>query len=292
MAIQEEPTHLNSRFPFSCFPIDVARSSARPNVFHWHHCLEITCIQSGAGNYFVNGKIYPVLPGDVMLFNSVEPHAWEVVGERKMHLLVSVFSAALVAENDGSFDSGYLRPFVEHGPHFENRLPGDDPAALLIQQLVRNMEEEWHDRREGHELLIKAYILQALGLLERYYQYAAGVPAQPDRPAGGIRRIGQSLDYIRENFHENITLAQVAGKACMCPTYFSAFFKKTTGVNFVDYLCRYRVFAAYRMIQCTDKSIMTVAEECGFRNMANFYRAYRRVLGESPSEARGNDPQR
>lgn len=291
MAVQEEPTHLNTRFPFSCFPIAVVQSPEQRHVFHWHSCLEITCIRSGRGNYFVNGKIYPVSPGDVMLFNSVEPHAWEVVGNQKMGMLVTVFSETLVSENGGLFGSEYLRPFLERGPGFENRLPGSHPTVVRIYRLMQSIADEWHGRHAGYRLMIQSLLLQALALLTRYYRNAGGPAGQPDRRGGDMQRIERPLEYIRENYHEDVTLARAAGEACMSPTYFSAFFKKTTGVNFVDYLCRYRVFAAYRMIRCTDKSIVTIAAECGFRNMSNFYRAYRRVLGEAPSQARGPETQ-
>lgn len=286
MIIREEPQNLERTFPFSVHEICIKKESTRRDIFHWHDCLEITCIKDGSGNYYVNGKVYEMHTGDIIIFNNVEPHAWEVTGNRDMLALVAVFSTTFVSENASLFDYDYLRPFIERGPNFKNCLPYDEEATHRIFGLIEDTYNEYRDRCDGYNLMIKAIILQVLTLLIRYYQDDAKPQNQLDKRKTDMERIGQALDYIKQNFREDISLEHAAKTACMSPNYFSAFFKRATGETFIDYLCRFRILTAHDLIKNTEKSITQIATECGFNNMSNFYRSYNRILGEHPSESR------
>lgn len=288
MVIREEPQNLDKAFPFSVQEICITKSTTRKDVFHWHDCLEITCIKEGGGNYYVNGKIYKMHTGDIIIFNNVEPHAWEVTENENMLALVAVFATTLVSENTSLFDYEYLKPFIERGPNFKNRLPYDEPTTHRIFGLIEDTLEEYRYRREGYNLMIKSIILEVLTLLIRYFQDDEKPRSQIDKRKTDMERIGLSLEYIKKSYRDDITLEAAAKTACMSPNYFSAFFKKATGETFSDYLCRYRIFAAHELIKSTQKSITIIASECGFNNMSNFYRSYNRILGEHPSDSRKN----
>ena len=64
---------------------------------------------------------------DIIIFNNVEPHGWKLLGGR-MKLLVMIFSPEFVAEKISTFDTEYLRPFVERGTNFKNRVGHEVPA--------------------------------------------------------------------------------------------------------------------------------------------------------------------
>ena len=66
-------------------------------------------------------------------------------------------------------------------------------------------------------------------------------------------------------------------------TDFSQYFKKVTGQNFSDYLNGLRIKKAQDMLHDTNSSVIDVAMACGFRNMSNFYRMYKKYTGTTPS---------
>jgi AraC-like DNA-binding protein/quercetin dioxygenase-like cupin family protein len=286
MVIREEPQKLNKAFPFSVNKICISKDSNHPEVFHWHDCLEITCIKEGSGSYYVNGKVYEMHAGDIIIFNNIEPHAWEVTGNGDMLALVAVFSTTLVSEKASLFDYEYLRPFIERGANFKNRLLYSEKTTQRIFSLIEDTYEEYLSKNDGYNLMIKAIILQVLTLLIRYYQDDAKPKSQLDKRKTDMERIGLTLEYIRKNYDGDITLESAAKTACMSPNYFSAFFKKATGETFIDYLCQQRIFKACELIKNTKKSITQIASECGFNNMSNFYRSYKRILGEHPLQSR------
>jgi len=74
----------------------------------------------------------------------------------------------------------------------------------------------------------------------------------------------------------------------MNPNYFSTVFKQTLGISFSEYLVRLRISKAISLIHDTDRPLIDIAMDCGFNTMSNFYRAYRKYYGGSPSDIRKN----
>jgi AraC-like DNA-binding protein len=88
------------------------------------------------------------------------------------------------------------------------------------------------------------------------------------------------MDEIRLN-----TLAEMAS---MSPSAFSRFFKLHTGRNLSDYIIDIRLGFAARMLVDTIKSVSEIGFECGFNNLSNFNRIFKKKKGCSPSEFRDN----
>ena len=69
---------------------------------------------------------------------------------------------------------------------------------------------------------------------------------------------------------------------------FSRNFQAVTGHSFVEFLNRIRIGQACGMLYASDNQITSIAQEAGFRNLANFNRHFLKVKGMTPSEFREN----
>lgn len=87
---------------------------------------------------------------------------------------------------------------------------------------------------------------------------------------------------------DEIRLSALADMAGMSPSAFSRFFKLHTGRNLSDYIIDIRLGYASRMLVDTSLSISEVSFDCGFNNLSNFNRIFKRKKGCSPSEFREN----
>jgi len=67
---------------------------------------------------------------------------------------------------------------------------------------------------------------------------------------------------------------------------FSRNFLAVTGHSFVEFLNRIRVGQACSMLYASDEQITAIAQEAGFKNLANFNRHFLKVKGMTPSEYR------
>ncbi|MBQ9229591.1 MAG: helix-turn-helix domain-containing protein [Prevotella sp.] len=106
--------------------------------------------------------------------------------------------------------------------------------------------------------------------------------------ASDSRRILKVKNYISKNYQEEIRLTAMADLAGMSPSAFSRFFKLHTGRNLSDYIIDLRLGYASRMLVDTAKSIAEISYGCGFNNLSNFNRIFKKKKNCSPSEFREN----
>lgn len=100
------------------------------------------------------------------------------------------------------------------------------------------------------------------------------------------RRIMAVDAYLRKNFTHAVKLSEAAKAANMSNSSFSRFFSHHTGKSFTDYLIDIRIGNAARMLIDTDKTIAEICYSCGYNNLSNFNRIFRRKKGCTPSEFR------
>lgn len=280
MFIYRDNKILDLDFPFEINQIILKKTDNCKDFFHWHDFCEITYIKKGKGNYFVNGKQYDMNKGDLIIFNNVEPHGWLVQSEN-MNLMVMIFSMDLVSD----LDSDYLQPFIERGSNFKNKIDSEDLFVSEIAMMMDEIYEEYYQNTQGYELLIMADILRILTFLIRYYQNdndrirGKNVESLKDKKKA-MKRLEKAFDYINHHYTEKITLREVAKSVYMSKNYFSAYFKKVANISFIDYVTKLRLKKANELIKMTDMSMLEIAMKSGFNNMSNFYRLYKKHIGQ------------
>jgi AraC-like DNA-binding protein len=107
-----------------------------------------------------------------------------------------------------------------------------------------------------------------------------------DRLHYNSRRIEKVFEYMNDHYSHAITLAEVAKVANMPEVSFSRFIKKRTGVTFIDSLNEIRLGHASRMLIDTTHSVAEVAYKCGFNNISNFNRIFKKRKNCTPKEFR------
>ena len=70
--------------------------------------------------------------------------------------------------------------------------------------------------------------------------------------------------------------------------YFCRFFKKIIGKTPVTYINEYRISRAITMLQDTQQPVMNICLDCGFNNLGNFLKEFRKKTGMTPLQYRKN----
>ena len=102
------------------------------------------------------------------------------------------------------------------------------------------------------------------------------------------RRILKVKNHISKYYMDEIRLGTLADIAGMSPSAFSRFFKLHTGRNLTDYIIDIRLGAASRMLVDTSRSVSEISFNCGFNNLSNFNRIFKKKKGCSPTAFREN----
>jgi len=112
------------------------------------------------------------------------------------------------------------------------------------------------------------------------------VGREKEEPANMAR----TRQFIEKHQAEPLSLGRVAHEANISRHYFCKMFKKATGINFVDYLSRVRIEKSKTLLLNPNSRISEAAFACGFLSMTNFNRAFKRIVGRSPTQFRQSLP--
>jgi YesN/AraC family two-component response regulator len=93
---------------------------------------------------------------------------------------------------------------------------------------------------------------------------------------------------MQQHFDKDIGLNELAKHVNMTAVSLSRFIKKRTGKTFIDSLNEIRIGHASRMLIDTTHSVSEICYQCGFMNLSNFNRIFKKKKGITPSEFRKN----
>jgi len=96
-------------------------------------------------------------------------------------------------------------------------------------------------------------------------------------------RINRIILFIEKNYTKKISLNDIGETVRMSPSALSRYFKKKTGYNIWEYLNNYRVDVAAHKMAKTDDCIFEICYACGFNNVSNFNREFKKRIGLSPN---------
>ncbi|MES1180624.1 MAG: helix-turn-helix domain-containing protein [Verrucomicrobiota bacterium] len=99
--------------------------------------------------------------------------------------------------------------------------------------------------------------------------------------------IARAKQFIAEHQTEELSLEQVATAVHTSKFYFCKIFKKATGINFTDYVARVRTERAKNLLLNPNLRVSEIAYEVGFQSLTHFNRVFKRILGRSPTDYRG-----
>lgn len=250
---------------------------------HRHAELEISCVAKGRGTYQVGEGCYSMRQGDVFLLSPADAHGIRLTKEEGLDNLVIHFSPSFLwSPGQSDLDYNFLLVFFERGPHFSHRLDRSNPATGRVYSLMLEILDEMERQDLYYELIVKNKLQQVLTEIMRGFDYIdrqkAGAPVSQQ----GIEQLDAVMQFIDQHWNEDIKLETLARIVRVSPVYFSVLFKRFNGLSPMEYVIRRRVFRAGELLRDTDLPLSDVAYECGFHNSANFYKAFKRITGQTP----------
>lgn len=150
---------------------------------------------------------------------------------------------------------------------------------VVIQDIIYRFSTNMMD-----PYLEKSLLYQLLGILVKNFiseEFRAHVETEDEQ-------ISQICRYVNLHYAEHISLSMFANQLFTSKSSISRHFKNTVGIGFAEYVLDIRIRNAKRELQSTNKEITRIAIESGFTNISTFTRAFRQIVGVSPSVYRKN----
>ncbi len=252
--------------------------------WHYHAEMELTAFTAGGGTFFVGDHIGHFNVGEVVLFGENIPHYWHTRGSCAGFSVQWNFPPehALWAFPEAGALAALFKK-AGHGIRYRERTAG------VVTGLLRE--------------LAAASGLDRLSLLLRLLSVIANAPDSDQAllsyrsfslPPDSVHReaIGAAMRYLVANYRNEVRLPQVLRLTRMGKATFSRQFKRHSGKTFSEFVAQLRLQAARRELVETDRSVLEIANSCGYSEVSFFNRIFRRTLRCTPSQYRTRERRR
>ncbi|THU40058.1 helix-turn-helix transcriptional regulator [Niastella caeni] len=266
-----------------CFTLFSRVKSEFDFPLHYHEEFELNFIQNAKNAKRVVGDhIEEIDELELVLVGSNLQHAWfthhcksNEIREITIQFHKDLFDEKLLRRNQLSF----IRTMLEKS------LRGILFSKETTQQLAPRIMDL--NQKQGFDSVLELMsILHDLSISRNMRILSDASFNNTEQYTYNSRRIEKTLEYMNQNFDKPITLNEVARLANMSDAAFSRFFKQRTGNTFIDSLTEIRLGHASRMLIDTTQSIAEVAYHCGFNNISNFNRIFKKKKSCTPKDFR------
>lgn len=250
------------------------------NSLHYHSDLEISYVQSGHCIYSIDNKSYDVHAGDIIVIKGFQHHFIEKIFSEEpfINLVIMANSHFVRYANNTVLDNLGLPLLSKKGnlsPIYQDSETG---------QLFNSIEKLIVQKPNLYMLIAKCELLT---LFSRVISLLAPDSFSLDPHEKEItQKINTLTAYIDEHILEKLKLEDLADMVDLNPSYLSYYFKKHTGISVTEYILQNRISLSIKKLQTTQLRITEIALMCGFNNTANFNKAFRKIIGKTPSELR------
>ncbi len=277
--IMREITPLTSS---DCFTIFTRVKSEFDFPLHSHEELELNFIRNANGaKRLVGDHISEIDDLELVLVGSNLPHMWQThkckskeIREITIQFHKDLFDEKFLRRNQLSFIRNMLEKSAK-GILFSRQVADQIAPRLTILS-----------QKQGFDSVLELLsILHDLSISRNMHTLSDATFNNAELSYNS-RRIEKAIEYMNQSFQKQITLTEVSKLANMTDASFSRFFKARTGITFMDSLLEMRLGHASRLLIDTTQSVAEVAYNCGFNNISNFNRLFKKKKGCTPKEFR------
>ncbi len=273
---------------YDCFAVFARNKKIFDFPLHYHEEFELNLVVGGKGVKRIVGDHTEVIDDlELVLVGSNLPHGWFTHKYTWEEGMPEVFEIT-VQFHRNLFDSSFLKRnqlyFIRM--LFENAARGISFPRETIERVLPRLKHL--TQKKGFDSVLELLTVLHELSVSRSVLLLSNSTFTDNRVVHSSRRIEKVFAYLRDYYHQDISLEDVSKLAGMTEVSFSRFIKKRTGKTFVESLNEIRLGHASRLLVDTTHTIAEVAYKCGYNNLSYFNRVFKSKNGCTPSEFRGN----
>ncbi len=280
--LRETKQHGSPGFPLQYY-LDDTRDFYNSQVsWHWHNEFEIVLVSEGTVIFHIGRHTLTLHAGEAVFINSGILHQFTAENYGIMPNIV--FAPEFIASPETDIYQKYVAP-VEKSTLEYLVLQKDCEWQRQILQLLESLFSHLSSQT-FHELQIRNLLSEAWLIL------TGQISAAPEETRRGTDRnfsynsVMVMIQYIQTHYMDSISLADIASAINISKNTAIRYFNAHIGMAPVDYLIKYRMGLACKMLRETSDKISHIAKSVGYENTGYFCRLFRKHTGLSPREYR------
>lgn len=254
------------------------------NHWHFHPEIELTYIRKGRGMRLVGDSMESFSDGDLILIGDNLPHYWR--SDPLYFQNCSTIHVEAIAIH-------FMKDFW--GVPFLNLPEMKDIRDLMLKagrgikimgetrsRIIPIMERMLQaGSAERIALLINMLNILSLSKTYRLLSSIGFGNAYDLIETGNINAI---YNYTFDNFQNRISIEEISAVANVSPNSFCRYFKTRTNKTYWQFLLEVRIGYACKLLIENKMNISQICYSCGFNNLSNFNRQFKRITNRTPSK--------
>ncbi len=256
-----------------------------PTPWHFHPEYELVLVTESTGKRFIGDAISEFKPGNLALISPYLPHHYRndpKYYDRKSRLIAC---SIVVHFKEDSFGEHFFKlPESEKIQQLLNRsTKGLDVGGKTNKIIGKKLSDLVEAKAFDRWLLLLDILNTMSGSQDLSYICKEVITGQNSTETNRMNRV---INFVVKNFNRDISLSEAASIAHMAENSFSRYFSQRTRKSFTHFVNEVRLNHATRLLSDTSKNITEVAMDCGFNNLSNFNRQFRKLYNQNPTTVR------
>ncbi len=248
---------------------------------HSHKFLEILYIEDGCAVHNLNGNESVLKKGNYLIVDYGIKHKYQSMGDGNVKVINCIFIPSFI---DASMKN--CKSFNEITDNYlikiKSAMLTKNPVQTVfedhdseIYNIFKEMLSEYSKKNVGYREIMRAQLVEIIVRTLRKI-------LNEDKLTAEDEIISAVKGYVKNHYDETISLTEFSKKFNYSLSYLSIKFKKETGMNFNEYVQRYRVEQSMRMLKNSNKKICDVANAVGYSDLKHFTYIFKKITGLTP----------
>lgn len=245
---------------------------------HHHDFYEVYYLLDGQVDYWVDGKMIRMQPGELLLINPQELHRPVLGAEKRNYERIVLWINRDYLENTVSPDGELSRCFNSDSLEHINLIRTTASERSMLTARMSELVREFYSPEYGSRQAAYGLFLQLMVQINRMAQQSSRQQEETGQLSDLVQK---TLQYIGDHLAEPITLDNLAALFYVSKYHLSHTFTKETGISIYRYILLRRLMLARQQL-LEGEPAGQVSRNCGFSDYTSFYRAFKSEYGISP----------
>ncbi len=257
----------------------VRGASSTLGFLHYDEDLIVEFYRKGHSSVHIEGNIYNISEGDVLILNPDELHVTIRSDDCYMEKIVLHINEGLLSQF-GVERLDFFEKIYKKEKGKGNLITASAVSNFLIDENIENCLCLAKENSIESQVLLTCKVTQLLFELSKLIEKGDEAVVNTYTSNNKVNKI---IDYINRHLTEEITLDLLSNRFHFSKYYISHLFKDYVGISPYDYLIARRLYCCNNLI----RSNHTIKEACfmvGFNNYSNFYRLYKKYFKITPQQ--------